>query len=130
MEIPSEMIEAARIDGADDLKILIDIVLPISKSIIAVIVLFYAVQHWNEWFNASIYLQDRTLWPLQLVLREILIQSNTASMTTGVDSGDVESIAESIKYALIVVTTVPILCIYPFLQRFFEKGVMVGSVKG
>lgn len=128
--IPDEMEEAARIDGAGHMTILFKICVPVIKATIAVILLYYAVGHWNSWFNASIYIKDRNLYPIQLVLREILIQSNTASMTTGVDSGDVESIAESIKYALIVVTTVPILCIYPFLQRFFEKGVMVGSVKG
>lgn len=128
--VPRELEEAARIDGAGHITILFKIFTPLIKPTLAVILLYYAVGHWNSWFNASIYLTDRELYPIQLVLREILIQNDTTSMTTGIASGETEAIAESIKYALIVVTTVPVLCIYPFLQRFFEKGVMVGSVKG
>lgn len=128
--IPDELTEAARIDGAGHLTTMFKICIPLVKATIAVVMLYYAVANWNSWFNASIYLRDRKLFPIQLVLREILIQSSTDSMTTGVDSGDVEAIAESIKYALIVITTLPIVCVYPFLQRFFEKGVMIGSVKG
>ena len=130
MEIPSEMIEAARIDGADDLKILIDIVLPVSKSIIAVIVLFYAVQHWNEWFNASIYLQDRSLWPLQLVLREIVLQSTENSIVADTDGEDVMIYRPLIKYATIMVSVIPMMIIYPFVQKYFVSGVMIGAVKG
>jgi len=128
--VPHELEEAARIDGAGHMTILFKIFTPLIKPTLAVILLYYAVGHWNSWFNASIYITDRTLYPIQLVLREILIQNDTTSMTTGIATGETEAIAESIKYALIVVTTVPVLCIYPFLQRFFEKGVMIGSVKG
>lgn len=128
--IPNELEEAARIDGAGHITILFRIFTPLIKPTMAVILLYYAVGHWNSWFNASIYLTNRALYPIQLVLREILIQNDTTSMTTGIASGETEAIAESLRYALIVVTTVPVLCIYPFLQRFFEKGVMVGSVKG
>jgi putative aldouronate transport system permease protein len=94
-----------------------------------VIVLFYAVGHWNAYFQALIYLRNRDLFPLQLVLREILLANSTDSMTTGVSSGDVEPIGETIKYATIVVATLPILALYPFLQRYFVKGVLIGGVK-
>ncbi len=128
--IPDELDEAARIDGAGHLTILFKIYVPLVKATTAVLILYYAVAHWNAWFNAAIYLKKRNLYPIQLILREILIQSSTENFTSGADSGDVVAIAETIKYALIVVTTLPILCLYPFLQKFFEKGVMIGSVKG
>ncbi len=130
MEIPKEMIEAARIDGADDFRILWRIVLPVSKSIIAVIVLFYAVQHWNEWFNASIYLQDRNLWPLQLVLREIVLQSTENSIVADASGEDVNIYRPLIKYATIMVSVIPMMIIYPFVQKYFVSGVMIGAVKG
>ena len=130
MEIPKEMIEAARIDGADDFRILWKIVLPVSKSIIAVIVLFYAVQHWNEWFNASIYLQDRNLWPLQLVLREIVLQSTENSIVADASGEDVNIYRPLIKYATIMVSVIPMMIIYPFVQKYFVSGVMIGAVKG
>lgn len=130
MEIPKEMIEAARIDGADDFRILWKIVLPVSKSIIAVIVLFYAVQHWNEWFNASIYLQDRSLWPLQLVLREIVLQSTENSIVADASGEDVNIYRPLIKYATIMVSVIPMMIIYPFVQKYFVSGVMIGAVKG
>lgn len=130
MEIPQEMVEAARIDGADDFKILVDIMLPVSKSIIAVIVLFYAVQHWNEWFNASIYLQDRSLWPLQLVLREIVLQSTENSIVADTSGEDVMIYRPLIKYATIMVSVIPMMIIYPFVQKYFVSGVMIGAVKG
>jgi putative aldouronate transport system permease protein len=99
---------------------------------VAVLILYYAVAHWNAWFNAMIYLRTRTKFPLQLILREILIQNDTTAMTatSGVDSGEQLAIAETIRYATIIVATVPILCVYPFLQKYFIKGVMVGAVKG
>lgn len=128
--IPEELKEAARIDGAGNIRILFQIILPLSKAIIAVMILYYGVAHWNSWFSAAIYLQDRSKFPLQLVLREILIQNDTASMTAGDMSSDVADIGETIKYATIVFATIPILCVYPFLQKYFTKGVMVGAVKG
>lgn len=129
--IPDSLIESARIDGATQNRVLFSIVLPLAKATLAVIVLYYAVAHWNAWFNASIYLTDRGKYPLQLVLREILIANDTSSMTSGsIDAGsDQQAIGETIKYATIVVATAPILCVYPFLQKYFAKGTMVGAVK-
>ena len=127
--IPTEMLEAARIDGASHLKVLFSIVLPLSKAILAVMVLYYGVGVWNGWFWASAILRDREMYPLQLVLREILLQNSTSNMTGGTSVGDVESVAATVKYATIMVATVPILCIYPFLQKYFAAGVMVGAVK-
>lgn len=127
--IPKSLEEAAYIDGASDLQVFIKVILPLSKSIIAVMVLFYGVGIWNSWFNASLFLKDRNLYPLQLYLREILIYSNTDSMMGGVETDRV-AIGETIKYTTIMVTTLPILLIYPFLQKYFVKGVMVGAVKG
>jgi len=129
-EVPYELNEAARMDGANDFQILWRIYLPLVKPVLAVMVLFYSVSHWNSFFPALIYIRDRELYPLQLILREILIQNSTQSMTTSAASGDMEMISETIKYATIVVATVPILLIYPFLQRYFVKGVLIGSIKG
>lgn len=128
--IPDALEESARLDGASHWRIMLQIVLPLSKASLSVIALYYAVQHWNSWFNAMLYLDDRELFPLQLVLREILIQNDTSSMTQMVDVGDSSFIGETIKYAVIIVSVVPILCIYPFIQKYFEKGVMIGAVKG
>lgn len=127
--IPKSLEEAAFIDGASDLKVFVDVILPLSKSIIAVMVLFYGVGIWNSWFHASMFLKDRNLYPLQLYLREVLIYSNTDSMMGGVETDRV-AIGETIKYTTIMVTTLPILLIYPFLQKYFVKGVMIGAVKG
>lgn len=130
MEIPAEMVEAATIDGADDWKILTRIVLPVSKAILAVIILFYAVQHWNEWFNASIYLQDRSLWPLQLMLREIVLQSTENSIVADTSGEDVNIYRPLIKYATIMISIIPMMIVYPFVQKYFVTGVMIGAVKG
>lgn len=127
--IPESLIEAARIDGASHLKVLFSIVLPLSKAILAVMVLYYGVSTWNGWFWASTLLRDREMYPLQVILREILLQNSTANMTGGTGAGDVESVAATVKYATIVVATVPILCVYPFLQKYFTAGVMIGAVK-
>jgi putative aldouronate transport system permease protein len=127
--VPEALEEAARLDGASDWTILFRIIIPLSLPAMAVITLFYAVGHWNAYFNALIYLRDRELYPLQLILREILISSNVEGMTTGAASGDVEQIGQTIKYATIIVATVPVLLLYPFLQRYFVKGVLIGSVK-
>ena len=130
MNIPASLEEAAKIDGANDLYVLFKVILPLSGSIIAVMVLFYGVGHWNSWLRESIYLKDRAKYPLQLILKEILIQNDINEMASkGLDSGG-PSIAETIKYAIIVVATAPILMAYPYLQKYFVKGVMVGSVKG
>lgn len=129
--VPDSLEEAARIDGASHFTILMRIYLPLAKATCAVIFLYYAIGHWNSWFNAMIYMQKaRHLQPLQLVLRGILIANDTTSMSGGGSGIDQEAIGESIKYAVIVVTTVPILTLYPFLQKYFVQGVMVGAVKG
>lgn len=130
MAIPRSLEEAATIDGADQLTIFVHVVLPLSKAIIAVMILYYGVGAWNGWFYAMVFLANRGKFPLQLVLREILIQNDTDSMTMGVSVNDGFNVAESVKYAVIVVATAPILCIYPFLQKYFVKGVMIGALKG
>lgn len=127
--VPDGLIEAAILDGADHFRILASVVLPLVKPILAVISLYYIVGRWNEWFYAMMFLQDRVKYPLQLVLRGILIANDTNAMSAGTGFGDQEAVSESIKYGVIVVATVPILCIYPFLQKYFVKGTMVGAVK-
>ena len=126
--IPDSLTEAALIDGAGHFSILFNVVLPLSKSIIAVMILYYGIGIWNSWFWGSVILRDRTLYPLQVVLREILLQNSTQDMM--VDTTDAESVAETIKYATIIVATVPILCVYPFLQKYFARGALIGSLKG
>jgi putative aldouronate transport system permease protein len=126
--IPDSLEESAKLDGANHIRILFQIVLPLVKPTLAVLVLFYGVAHWNAWFDAMIFLQNRALFPLQLILREILVMNDQTALDAGI--GDAEMIAATIQYALIVVATLPILCLYPFLQRYFVKGVMIGAVKG
>lgn len=130
LAIPESLEESAKIDGANHLTILFRIVLPLSMPVIAVMILYYAVDKWNAWFYASIFLKDRSLFPLQLVLREILISNSTDNMASDASSADQFMIGETIKYATIMVATVPILCVYPFVQKYFVKGVMIGAVKG
>ncbi len=130
--LPQELEESAHIDGCNDLLTLIKIVLPLSLPVLATFGLFYAVGHWNAYFSAMIYLSNaREKWPLQVMLREIII---TATMNPGdlamMDPNFVEPPAQSVKMAVIVVSTVPIMCVYPFLQKYFVKGVMVGALKG
>jgi len=127
--IPVELLEASQIDGCSWFGYFFKIVLPLSKAVIAVITLYYAVGHWNAYFNAMIYLNDRHLHPLQLVLREILVENSIEALDVATEDAQA-SLAELLKYALIIVSTVPILCVYPFVQKYFMKGVMIGSVKG
>lgn len=128
--VPESLEESAKIDGARHFTIFWKIVAPLAKPTIAVILLYYGVAHWNSWFNAMIYLpKRRDLYPLQLVLRGILIENDTNSMMSS-GLGDAESVSETIKYAVIIVSTLPILAIYPFVQKYFVKGVMIGAVKG
>lgn len=130
--IPQEMLEAAQVDGCNDFTFLRKIVIPLSGPIVAVITLFYAVNHWNSYFNALLYLKDRELFPLQLVLRSILIQ-NQIDPSMVINEEDLiarQGLADLLKYSLIVVATVPVLIIYPFVQKHFVKGVMIGSIKG
>ncbi len=128
--LPESINESARIDGAGHMTILFRICVPLLKPTLAVIALYYAVQIWNSWFYASIFIDDRKFYPLQLVLREILISNDTASMTTAASSEDKEMVSETIKYSSIIVSTLPILCAYPFLQKYFVKGALTGAVKG
>lgn len=126
--VPVSLEEAARIDGANDFTILRHIYIPTTLPTLAVIALFYAVGHWNAYFGALIYLSDRDLFPLQLVLREILVANESSSMMTGM-ADNRASLSATIRYATIIVSTVPILLLYPFLQRYFVKGVMIGGIK-
>jgi putative aldouronate transport system permease protein len=129
--IPDSMSESARIDGANDFHILFRILIPVSIPIMAVMILFYAVGYWNAWFGASIYLKDRSKFPLQLVMRGILISGSQRDFDTGYISGaNKTQIFKGLKYATVIVSTVPILCVYPFLQKYFVKGILVGSLKG
>ena len=130
-EIPASLEESAKIDGAGHFTILFRIVLPLSKAIMAVVALFSAVGHWNAWFNARIFLSDRSLFPLQLILREILIENDISKVMQGsFEFLGSEMYRQLVKYSTIMVAIIPILCIYPFLQRYFVKGVMIGSIKG
>ena len=130
VSVPAALEESAMIDGANDFTILFKIILPLSKATLAVVVLFYVVEHWNSWFSASIYLRDRDRFPLQLFLREILISSSASTAAGEASSVDgVMYLEELIKYCSIVISTLPILCVYPFVQKYFISGVMLGSVK-
>ena len=131
--IPQELYEAASIDGSGNIRTFVKIALPLAKPIIAVMVIFTMVAYWNDWFTALIYMQEKSRYPLQLVLRQILIQSQAmASMMGNMDGGYAEAnkLTELIKFASIVVGSVPMLIAYPFVQKYFEKGVMIGSLKG
>ena len=129
--IPQELEESASLDGCNDLMTLIRIVLPLSLPVLATFGLFYAVGHWNSYFSAMIYLTDDKMYPLQLILRNIIVTAETsASDMSLMDPNFVEPPKQSIKMAVIVVATVPIMCVYPFLQKYFVKGVMVGALKG
>ena len=129
--IPQDLFESATLDGANHFRTFWSIVLPLSKAIISVEILYYAVFHWNDYFNALIYTSSPEVQPLQMVLRRILLQNEAfASGNGGVQGGYAQSSADQVKYAVIIVSTVPILCVYPFVQKYFEKGVMIGAVKG
>ncbi|MBQ8814269.1 MAG: carbohydrate ABC transporter permease [Lachnospiraceae bacterium] len=130
--IPNEMLEAAKIDGCDDFQFFFRMVLPLSKTVMAVLTLWYAVGHWNSYFSAFLYLSDKNLYPLQIFLKEILVQSQFDSdMITDVATAtQQQNLKMLLKYSVIVVSTAPLMCFYPFVQKYFQKGVMVGSVKG
>ena len=129
--IPAELQEAAELDGCSHFKYFTSIVLPLSKAVISVITLYYAVGHWNDFFTALLYLNKDEYQPLQTILRNILISNQAMAGTTGAGEGAfAQEYADQIKFAVIIVSTVPVLCIYPFIQKYFEKGVMIGAVKG
>lgn len=126
--IPESLSESAYLDGANDIQILFRVFLPLIKPTIAVLILYYGVGHWNSWFNASIYIKDQTLLPIQNIIRGILLANSELAGSGMIDNFD--QYAESVKYSSIVISTLPIMCIYPFLQKYFTKGVMIGAVKG
>lgn len=130
--VPYEIQEAAMIDGCSNIGILTKVVLPLSMPIIAVMVMFYSVGHWNAYFNALIYLTDRAKYPLQVILREILIQENMGDMASFIDEGIIRQmmLAEGLKYAVVVVANLPVLMIYPVIQKHFTKGMLIGGLKG
>ncbi|MBQ4109441.1 MAG: carbohydrate ABC transporter permease [Clostridia bacterium] len=131
--IPHDLFEAASLDGATNMTYITKVVLPLSKPIIAVMALFYGVGKWNEFFNALLYIQDRAKMPLQIFLREFLLQSQMSADMVGVDArwaAEQQQTAEVIKYGIIVVASLPVLIMYPFVQKHFVKGIMIGSVKG
>jgi len=131
VNIPKELLEAAHLDGASNLQFVWHVVLPLSKAIIAVISLFYAVSQWNMYFQALIYLSSENLFPLQIFLRDALIQNE--NLIRGMDVEDqirLQNLQELMRYAIIIVATVPVLLIYPFVQKYFVRGVMIGAIKG
>lgn len=131
MGIPREMHESAYLDGASEMQTLFRIVLPLSLPIIATMTLFYAVGHWNSYFNALIYLNNRSRFPLQMFLRNVVIDGDMNTMLSDMNAGsDFVTIDTTVKYAIIIVASLPIMCVYPFLQKYFVKGVMIGSLKG
>ena len=132
ISIPAEMLEASQLDGCSDIQYMMHILLPLSTPVIAVLSLFYAVGHWNEFFAALIYLNNKDLFPLQIILRNILVQSQVdLKMTSDLASlAQRQALAELLRYALIVVATAPVLAIYPFAQKYFVRGAMLGAVKG
>ena len=128
--IPDTLIEAATIDGAGSFRIFGEVVLPLSKAIIAVMALYYAVGQWNSYFNAMIFLQNENLYPLQLVLKEILIASESTVGGSGETILQQYRLANQLKYVSVIVSSVPVLMLYPFVQKYFAQGVMIGSLKG
>lgn len=129
--IPEELLEASTLDGCNDTQYFFYVVLPLSKAILAVLGIWYAVGHWNSYFNAFLYLTDRNLYPLQIFLRQILLQNNfDADLMDEEMLAQIQNLQEVLKYAIIVISTAPLMLIYPFVQKYFVKGVMIGSVKG
>ncbi|MGW9136007.1 carbohydrate ABC transporter permease [Streptomyces sp. NPDC055681] len=127
MNLPEELYDAAKVDGAGDFRILVRIVLPLSKAVLAVISLFYAVTYWNAFFNSLLYLNDSDKWPLPMVLRTYVLQGHSLNAAS---AGEVLAPQQAVQMAVLVIAVVPILCVYPFLQRYFTKGVLTGAIKG
>jgi putative aldouronate transport system permease protein len=130
MSLPAELLESARLDGANDLWVLLRIILPLSKPVLAVVALFYGVAHWNDFFAATLYLNDAHKWPIQLVLRQYVLQGSALASAVNIDPNQPAPPTETIQMAVVVIATVPILIVYPFLQRYFTKGVLSGAIKG
>ena len=130
ISLPPELIESARLDGASDLWVLVRIILPLSAPVLAVVALFYGVAHWNDFFRATLYLNDAHKWPIQLVLRQYVLQGSALANAVTIDPNQPPPPAQTIQMAVVVVATVPILIVYPFLQRYFTRGVLTGAIKG
>jgi ABC-type glycerol-3-phosphate transport system permease component len=130
MNLPQELIEAARLDGASDWQVLRHVVLPLSKAVLAVIALFYGVDIWNAFFNAVLYINDASMWPVQLVLRQYVLQGSAMASAITLDPNQPPPPAQTLQMAIVVVATLPILIVYPFLQRYFTTGVLSGAIKG
>jgi len=127
--IPDGLVEAAEIDGAGHFQVLFKVVIPVSKSILAVVMLFYVIQHWNSWFHTAIYVKDRNLFPLQILLREIVLQNSTQALAENNEPEELNLMKMLVKYAVIMVSIIPMMLVYPFVQKYFVTGVMVGSIK-
>ena len=131
MGIPDSLEEAALLDGANEVQILFQVVMPLSTAVIAVIAMYYGVGYWNSWYPALMFIRNKQYWPLQMFLREVLITEQETSQAQDVTQMAAEAFdRELVKYCMVMIATVPILCIYPFLQRYFVKGVMIGAIKG
>jgi ABC-type glycerol-3-phosphate transport system permease component len=130
MGIPKELLESARIDGASDWQVLWRIILPLSKPALAVVALFYGVDAWNSFFNAILYLNDASKWPIQLVLRQYVLQGSSLASAVTLDPNQPPPPSQTVQMAVVVLATVPILIVYPFLQKYFAKGVLTGAIKG
>jgi putative aldouronate transport system permease protein len=130
MNLPQELIDSARIDGASEFRVFWNIALPLSKAVLAVVALFYAVSIWNSFFTAILYLQDATKWPIQLVLRQYVLQGTDIAAAADSQSNQPLPPARTLQMAIVVVATVPILIVYPFLQKYFTRGVLTGAIKG
>jgi len=130
MGIPDELIDSARIDGANDWQVLWRIILPLSKAVLAVVALFYGVGHWNSFFNASLYLNDQSMWPIQLVLRQYVLQGADLAQIAPNTVNQVLPQPQTLQMAILVIATAPILVVYPFLQKYFTKGALTGAIKG
>jgi putative aldouronate transport system permease protein len=128
--VPAELEESGRLDGASEFTVLLRIVMPMIVPTIAALGLFYAVGHWNSWSNALIYIKTQDKYPLQLVLRTILIQSQSGSATSGYEVSQTDAYKRLLKYSVVIISIVPVMCIYPFIQKYFTTGIMIGAVKG
>lgn len=130
--VPAELYEASILDGCSHFQYFFRVVLPLSKAVLSVVTLYYMVGHWNDFFNALLYLNDKTLVPLQIVLRDILLSNQVflSGATGGTGLSYAQRYADQVKYGVIIVSTLPILMVYPFIQKYFEKGVMIGALKG
>jgi ABC-type glycerol-3-phosphate transport system permease component len=123
-------LDAAQIDGCSNTRFFVSVVVPLSKAIIAVIGLYCAVGQWNQFFLSLVYQRNRDLMPLQMALREILLQNSINETTSSVGMFEKQRVADMMKYSLIIIATVPVMCFYPFIQKYFTKGVMIGAIKG